>query len=195
MLQGVIVKDDSGADEVFTEQGSSASQMTTAKAMDVIARFRDCAGQAADAVSADTQVKMEDAPRLLEIPKSECPDIWDVLNVNVKRMRASMSPKEKCSTHEFLLQQLKKLPGREKAHAKTVALLYDMEAHAQKCVERFCEWVNKKTKQSYQVSTPCLDDHNFKKEELEAVGELSNVCSHIVLKCLYLARIGRLDIL
>ena len=76
VLQGVIVKDDSGADEVFTEQGSSASQMTTAKAMDVIARFRDCAGQAADAVSADTQVKMEDAPRLLEIPKSECPDIW-----------------------------------------------------------------------------------------------------------------------
>ena len=29
-----------------------------------------------NAVSAYTQVKMEDAPKLLTIPKSECPDIW-----------------------------------------------------------------------------------------------------------------------
>ena len=35
----------------------------------------------------------------------------------------------------------------------------------------------------------------FKEEELKAAGELSKVCSQIVLKCLYLARIGRLDIL
>ena len=35
-----------------------------------------CAGQAADAVSAKTQVKMEDAHKLLKIPKSERPDIW-----------------------------------------------------------------------------------------------------------------------
>ena len=33
-------------------------------------------GQAADAVTAYTQVKLEDAPRLLKIPKSECPDVW-----------------------------------------------------------------------------------------------------------------------
>ena len=44
----------------------------SAKAMDVIARLPGCAGQAADAVSAHTQVKMEDAPRLLKISKSEC---------------------------------------------------------------------------------------------------------------------------
>ena len=50
--------------------------MTAAKVMDVIARLRNCAGQAADAVSVCTQVKMEDAPRLLHIPKSECPDVW-----------------------------------------------------------------------------------------------------------------------
>ena len=36
--------------------------------MDVIARLLDCAGHAADAVPAHTQVKMEDAPRLLQIP-------------------------------------------------------------------------------------------------------------------------------
>ena len=42
----------------------------------LISRLLGCAGQAADAVSACTQVKMEDAPKLLKIPKSECPDIW-----------------------------------------------------------------------------------------------------------------------
>ena len=61
---------------VFTEQGSSASQMTAAKVMDVVARLPGCDGQAADAVSAYTQVKLEDAPRLLKIPKSKCPDVW-----------------------------------------------------------------------------------------------------------------------
>ena len=36
-----------------------------------------------------------------------------------------------------------------------------------------------------------MEDHQFKEEENESVGELSTVCSQIVLKCLYLARIGR----
>ena len=76
VLRGDIVKDDSGSYAVFTEQGSSASQMTTAKVMDIISRLPGCARQAADAVSACTQVKMEDAPKLLKIPKSDCPDIW-----------------------------------------------------------------------------------------------------------------------
>ena len=76
VLRGDIVKDDSGSYAVFTEQGSSASQMTAAKVMDIISRLSGCAGQAADAVSAWTQVKMEEAPKILEIPKSECPDIW-----------------------------------------------------------------------------------------------------------------------
>ena len=43
--------------------------------MDIISRLPGCDGQAADAVSAYTQV-MEDAHKLLKIPKSECPDIW-----------------------------------------------------------------------------------------------------------------------
>ena len=61
VLRGDIVKDDSGSYAVFTEQGSSASQMTAAKVMDIISRVPGCAGQTADAVSAYTQVKMEDA--------------------------------------------------------------------------------------------------------------------------------------
>ena len=71
-----IVKDDSGSYAAFTEQGSSALQMTAAKVMDIISRLPGCAGQAADAVSACTQVKMEDTPKLLKITTSECPDIW-----------------------------------------------------------------------------------------------------------------------
>ena len=75
VLQGDIVKDDSGSYAVFTEQGSSASQMTAAKVMDIISRLPGCSGQAAAAVSAYTQENMEDAPKLLKIQKSECPDI------------------------------------------------------------------------------------------------------------------------
>ena len=70
------MKDDPGFYAVFTEQGSSASQRTAAKIVDIISRLPVCDGQAADAASAYTQVKMEDAHKLLKIPKSECPDIW-----------------------------------------------------------------------------------------------------------------------
>ena len=66
-MRGDIVKDDSGAYAVFTEQGSSASQMTAAKIMDIISRLPGCEGQAADAVFACAQVKIEDAPTLLKI--------------------------------------------------------------------------------------------------------------------------------
>ena len=89
-----------------------------------------------------------------------------------------------------------KLLGWQTPHAKTVGWSYDMEGHARTCVERCCELANKKkTEQLYNVSSPCSDDHHFKKEELESVGELSKVCSQIVLKSLYLARCGRPDIL
>ena len=62
---------------------------------------------------------------------------------------------------------------------------YDMAGHAKKCVERYCELAIKTTQQLYKVSTPCIDDHHFRKEEMKSVGELSQVCSQIVLKCLY----------
>ena len=56
VFRGDIVKDDSGSYAVFTEQGSSASQMTAAtKVMDIICRLPGCGGQAADAVSSYTQ--------------------------------------------------------------------------------------------------------------------------------------------
>ena len=70
------MKDDSGLCAVFTEQGSSASQMTAAKVIDIISRLPGCS-EAADAVSTHTQVKIEDASTLFkEKTKSECPDVW-----------------------------------------------------------------------------------------------------------------------
>ena len=88
-----MLKGDSGLYAVFTEQGSSASQMTAAKVMDVKSTLPGCAGQAVDAISAFTQVKIEDAPSLLKIPKSECPDIWIRL------------PKHKWKIQSFLLSE------------------------------------------------------------------------------------------
>ena len=91
-----------------------------------------------------------------------------------------------------------KLPSRAsgKPDAETISSWScDMEGHAKKCVERCCELTNKTTQQLYKVSTPCIDDHQFKESENESAGELSTVCSQIVLKCLYFARIGRPDIL
>ena len=86
-----------------------------------------------------------------------------------------------------------KLPSSENPNFST--WLYGMEGHAKKCVERYCELTNKTTEQLYKVSTPCVDYHQFKEEELRSVGELPEVCSQIVMKCLYFARIGRPDIL
>ena len=71
-----------------------------------------------------------------------------------------------------------------------------MEGHAKKCVERYFELAKKTSQQLYKVATPCMDDHQSKEEEENgSVGELSTVCSQIVLKCLYHARIGTPDIL
>ena len=101
---------------------------------------------------------------------------WYVLSVNANRMKQVLNSIRQCLNHVFLLERLKNY-------------------HAQKCVERHCEPANKKVEPLFKVSSPCLDDHQFKQEELESVGELSEVCSQIVLNCLYMARIGRPDTL
>ena len=88
-----------------------------------------------------------------------------------------------------------KLPYSEKFGANISSWSYDVEGHAKKCVERYCELANKTTEQLYKVASPCLDDHQFQEEENGSVGELSKVCSQIVLKCVYLARTGRPDFL
>ena len=108
--------------------------------------------------------------------------------MNANRTKSLLKSIQRCSNHEFLLEQLKITTD------KTVACFYDIKGHAQTCFERYCELANEKTKQRYEVPTLCLDDHHFKKEELESVGELSKESSQIILKCFDLARSGGLDI-
>ena len=265
VLRGDTVKDDSGSYAVFTEQGSSASQMTAAKVMDIISRLLGCAGQAADAVSSYTQVKMEDAHKLLKIPKSECPDIWIRLprhkwpkswssledpvvllernlyghllagllwerqfekilmqhgwekisnweclfvhrdkgwflsvyvdDIKLAGKKQNIDPMWKVLNKEVDLGEptsfldhvylgctqrqceiskdivdnyrtmfesrisavrVEKLPFPQNLRISSWS--YDMEGHAKKCVERYCELANKTTQQLYKVSTPCIDD-------------------------------------
>ena len=65
----------------------------------------------------------------------------------------------------------------------------------QRSAWKHCELANKSTQQLHKVATPCLDNHQFKEEEMGSAGELSQVCTQIVLTCLLLTRIGRPDII
>ena len=71
-----VVKDDSGSFAVFTEQGSSASQMTAATLLHAMFGLPECSGQASGAVSAYTQVTLEHAPKTLKLLDSECHTLW-----------------------------------------------------------------------------------------------------------------------
>ena len=76
VLRGDNVKDEEGYRAVFAEQDASASQMAAAKFLDTISKLLGLAGETSDAVSAYTQVKMTEAPRLIRLPEEECPEIW-----------------------------------------------------------------------------------------------------------------------
>ena len=72
VVRSDIVEDDSGSYAVFTEQGSSASQNDGRKRNGYhIQTARVSDGQAADAVSANTQVRMDDAPKFFFKTKSQ----------------------------------------------------------------------------------------------------------------------------
>ena len=101
---------------------------------------------------------------------------------------------EKCSNHEFLLEQLKNCQGERNLTQKLSLGLTTWKVMRKNVLKDIVNWP-KKAEELHKVSSPCLDDHHFKKEELDSVGELPEACSQIVLKCQYLARIGRPDIL
>ena len=93
---------------------------------------------------------------------------WVALKENVKSVMALLLTTEMCSNPGFCAGTKEKLPTRAsgKLDAETISSWsYDMEGHAKKCVERYCELANKTTQQLYKVATPCMDDHQFKEEE------------------------------
>ena len=119
--------------------------------------------------------------------------IWVALKENVRSAMILWIITEVWLNVGFLpgLQKKSETKATGKPETNTVSSWsYDMEGYAKKCVERYCELANKTTQQFYKVATPCLNDHHFKDEENRSVGELSTVCSQIVLKCPNVARVG-----
>ena len=105
--------------------------------------------------------------------------VWDALNVNANRTESSLSNTEKCLNHEFLLEQLKNYQTQRRLRGPTT--WKDRLKHPLKDT---ANWRTKKTEQLYKVRSLCLDDHQFKKVELESVAELSDVRTQVVLTCL-----------
>ena len=93
--------------------------------------------------------------------------IWDVLKDNVKLAKILLTTTEPCLNREFLRCGVEKLPFPQNLRISSWS--YDMEGHAKKCVERYCELANKTTQQLYKESSPCIDDHHFEEEELKSV--------------------------
>ena len=108
-LRGDIVKDDSGAYAVFTEQGSSASQMTATKSHGhYIEASQDVQGQAADtSICSYSGSKWKMHPNNSKFQKSECSDIWIRLpkhkwpQIMVQYGRPSRSPRKEFCTVIF----------------------------------------------------------------------------------------------
>ena len=184
----------SGACAVLTEQGSSAYQMTAAKIMDVIARLPDCDGQAADAESADTEVKLEDAPRLRKTPSTECLDVWirfprrtcpkswasiedPVVSLERNLYGHPLAGLWERQFEEVLLEQLgwEKISevGMSVHSSKKGGYVCQFMWMTSTCLERSCDMEGHAQKcverywQLYRVSSPFLDYHQFKQEGLE----------------------------
>ena len=83
--------------------------------------------------------------------------IWDALNVNASQTKSSWMNTEKCTNHEFLLEQMKNYQGGKRLTQTRSRGQTIWKDNAQKWVERYCELANKKTEQFYKVSSPCLD--------------------------------------
>ena len=113
--------------------------------MDIISRLLGCChGQAADAVSAYTQVKMADAHKLLKIPKSECPGdiklagkkhnidpMWKVLNKEVDLGRTNVFPGSRIlGMHSKKMRNKQRYCGQLQNHVR---------------IENFCGWIREIT--------------------------------------------------
>ena len=77
------------------------------------------------------------------------------------------------SNHKFRLAQLKITRMGETPRTKRSYGHVIWKGVRKSALKGVVNWRLKKTQQIYKVSTPCLDDHNLKEEELESVGDMS----------------------
>ena len=118
---------------------------------------------------------------------------WDALKDNVKQAKILRTITEPCSNREFPRVQRKNYHAwKIRISLRSPMTWKVMPRNVWNDIVSFqTRQLNNSTK--YQLLA--LMTINPNKKELKSVGELSQVCSQIVLKCLYLARIGRPDIL
>ena len=115
---------------------------------------------------------------------------WDALSVNANRMKKVWNNTKRCLSHVFQLEQLKIYEGGTNRAQKQWRGPTTWEDILKMCWKTLRIGTHEDNN-FLKKSSHCLDDDHVKKEKLE----LSKLCSQILLKCLYLARIGRPDIL
>ena len=119
---------------------------------------------------------------------------WDALSVNANRMKILWNNTKRCSNHVFLQEQRKCYQGETNLTQKQWRGPMTCRDVLKSALYDIAIWQTRR--QSSCTSLRVLVDEKFvKKEELESVGELWEVSTQIVLKCLYLAQIGKPDIL
>ena len=95
-----------------------------------------------------------------------------------------------CKSNEIIMDEYRKLiesrisagateksPEWEKLHVETIVQSSDMKGHTKKCAERCWELTNKQKGQLYKISSPWLDDHHFKKRNLNQL-EICQAYAH-----------------
>ena len=78
----------------------------------------------------------------------------------------------KCSNHKFLLEELKNNQGGGNLTQKLSRGPTTWKVRSKNAMKDLANWRIKRQNSYYKKSSPCLDDHHFKEEELESVGEL-----------------------
>ena len=120
---------------------------------------------------------------------------WAALNDNVKQAKILWTITESCLIREFPVEGVWENWKLRYSEDFVFLLGLMIKKVVRRNVWRYCDLANKTTQQLNKVSVPCIDDLHLKKKEIKFVGELSQVCSRIVLKYWNLVRIGRSDIL
>ena len=107
--------------------------------------------------------------------------MWMQSTLNVSRTKLSLMSPEKCSNYEFLEEQLKNYQDGRNLTQKQWRGPTTWKDMLENALSDTANWPNNIVEPLYKVSSLCLDDHHFKKEELESVGGVSKLRSQIVL--------------
>ena len=153
----------------------------------------------------DKKIETETAEREL-CPDDFKPDLSSIMEQRgqKKSTASESSAKKSFSTTSNSVKKKKKpndpkvmkaTPSSSKETGSIRSYQYEMCGHAEACVDRYLELSKMKERDLKRVETPCIDDHQLNADDFKTPGKLTSVAARIVLKALYLARIGRPDAL